>query len=99
MIEEFETENFLVRPIQKNDADFLFENWTQQDEIAKYMTWKPHETKQETERFVDLCIQGWKNNNYTWIIETKHQRTIIGSFAARRDTHKVDIGYLLLKKY
>ena len=99
MIKEFETDNFLVRPIEKSDVVFAFENWTQQYEIAKFMTWKPHISIEETKQFIDSCIKGWQNNDYTWIIETKLQRKIVGSFAARRNEHKVDIGYLLLKEH
>ena len=99
MIKKFETDKFLVRPIDNGDVDFAFENWTQELEIAKYMTWKPHKSRDETQRFIDACLEGWENNDYTWIIEKKHQREIIGSFAARRNAHKVDIGYLLLKRF
>ena len=33
------------------------------------------------------------------MIETKGKGEVVGSFAARRDGSKVDIGYLLIKKY
>ncbi len=99
MIREFETPNFIVRPISETDIDFAFDNWTQELEIAKYMTWKPHRTREDTESFILSCSKGWKNNDFTWIIETKHQKKIIGSFAARRIGHRVDIGYLLIRKH
>ena len=99
MIREFETPNFIVRPISETDIDFAFDNWTQELEIAKYMTWKPHRTREDTESFILSCSKGWKNNDFTWIIETKQQKKIIGSFAARRIGHRVDIGYLLIRKH
>ena len=99
MFTEFETNRLQLRPINVKDLDFMFENWTQELDIAKYMTWKPHQTKNETEQFIISCIEGWKNNSYTWIIEAKNTKEIMGSFAARKDVYKLDIGYLLLKKY
>jgi RimJ/RimL family protein N-acetyltransferase len=83
----------------QKDLDFVFDNWTQELTIAKYMTWKPHQTKEETNNFISFCIDDWKNNNYTWIIESQETKQIVGSFAARQDQHKLDIGYLILKDY
>lgn len=99
MFTEFETNKLQLRPIAKIDLDFAFENWMQKLAIAKYMTWKPHKTKKETEQFISSCIEGWRNNSYTWVIETKNTKEIIGSFACRQEEHKLDIGYLLLEQY
>ena len=49
MFTHFQTERLKIRPISEKDLDFAFENWTQKLEIAKYMTWKPHQTKEETQ--------------------------------------------------
>ena len=99
MIKEFESIHFLIRPIDEHDLDFAYEHWTQELDIARYMTWKPHQSKEETRQFIKTCLEGWSRNSYTWIIEKKVANEIVGCFAARRDEHKVDIGYLLLKKY
>jgi len=99
MFEKFETSRLQLRPIRIDDANHMFANWTQKLEIAKYMTWKPHQTKSETQQFIQSCVEGWQNNNYTWLIEIKGAHEIIGSFAARQDAHKVDIGYLLIEKH
>lgn len=99
MIREFDTENFYIRPINETDADFVFENWTQEVDVAKYMTWKTHQTVNDTESYIQQCLKGWDEDDCTWIIEKKNQKEIIGSFAARRNGHKIDIGYLLVKKH
>lgn len=99
MFKKFQTERTQLRPIKENDSEFAFENWTQELDIAMFMTWKPHKKIHETDLFISSCIDGWENNNYTWVIETRDSKEIIGSFSARKDEHKVDIGYLLLKEY
>lgn len=99
MFTELQTDRLLLRPITKSDVDFAYENWTQKLSIAKYMTWKPHKNLKETEQFIDTCIDGWEKNSYTWIIEKRENKEIIGSFAARQNQHKLDIGYLLLEKH
>ena len=99
MFTNFETDRFRMRPISLKDLDFAFENWTQELAVAKYMTWEPHKSKVETEAFINSCLEGWENKSYTWVIESKETKNIIGSFAARQNEHKLDIGYLLLKEY
>ena len=99
MIKEFSSTNFRIRPIRIDDADFAFEHWTQSLDVARYTTWIPHRNIEETKSFIRSRLDGWKKNSYTWIIETGQQKQIVGSFAARRNNHKVDIGYLLLNKY
>ena len=99
MFTEFETDRLQLRPIGLNDLNHVFDYWTQELDIARYMTWKPHQTKGETQQFIITCIEGWKNNRYSWVIETKNTNEIIGSFTSSRIEHKLDIGYFLLKKH
>ncbi len=99
MFSELHTDRFLLRPIDENDAQFVFENWARQPNVCKYMTWKPHKTIRETQQFISFCIAGWDRNNYTWIIEKRESKQIVGSFGARLNQHKLDIGYLLMENY
>lgn len=99
MIQEFTTENFLVRPIRLDDASLVFEHWAQEIDIAKYMTWKPHKDVEETELFIESCLDGWQNNDFTWLIETEQDKQVIGSFAASRNGSRIETGYLLRKEY
>ena len=98
MFTHFQSERLQARPICKDDAEFMFENWTQELDIAKYMTWKPHQEIQETNNFIDTCTDDWDKNTYTWILESKQSKEILGSFAARRNEYKLDVGYLLIKE-
>lgn len=99
MFKTFESSRLRLRPININDADYLFNNWAQELTIAKYMTWIPHDNIKQTKQFVASCIKGWNRNDFTWVIEIKGSKEIIGSFAARQDAHKLDIGYLLVEKH
>ena len=99
MFTEFETSRLIVRKIRIDDVDVMFEKWTQSEAIAKYMVWKAHTSRDETEQFVRLCLEEWDSNSYTWIVELKDTNEIIGSFAARQIGYKVDIGYLIAKDH
>jgi len=95
VFERFETNEFLVRKIEMSDVDSIYENWAQEIDVARYTTWRTHSSKNETSRYVVSCIEGWDRNDYTWIIVHKASSTAVGSFAARENGHKIDIGYLL----
>ena len=95
MFERFETCEFVIRKIEMSDVDSIFRNWAQEIDVARYTTWRIHSSKDETERYVESCIEGWGRENYTWTIEDKASSKVVGSFAARENGHKIDIGYLL----
>ncbi len=99
MFKDLQSKRIKLRPINSSDAKFIFENWAQDIEVAKYLTWKPHQTINDTQNYIDTCIEEWDQDCFTWIIESKNENRIIGSFAARRNNHKLDIGYLLVKDY
>ncbi len=97
MFKELKTSRLKLRPICEEDSRIIFEKWAQDEDISKYTTWTSHRKVEETERYIADCLDGWSQNSYTWIIETKDKREVIGCFAARLNQHKVDIGYLVIK--
>lgn len=95
MFEKFETDDFKVRKIEISDAPSIYNNWTQELEVARYTTWVNHSCEKETQSYVEKCIAEWARSSYTWTIVHKAESTVVGSFAARENQHKIDIGYLL----
>jgi len=95
VFEIFETNELLIRKIEISDADVIFDKWAQEIEVARYTTWLTHSSVQDTQQYVKSCVDGWSHNSYTWTIEHKLDADIVGSFAARVNHHKIDIGYLL----
>ncbi len=99
MFELFKTDDLVIRRIKLSDAPQIFENWAQDEDVARYTTWFPHSSEEETLRYVESCIDSWNQNNYTWAIEHSDSSEIIGSFAARENGHKLDVGYLVSKNW
>lgn len=97
MFESFKTQNLLIRKIELVDSAKIFENWAQDEDVAQFTTWTPHGSEEETLEYVQSCIEGWSRNSYTWIIETASSSEMVGSFAARENGHKLDVGYLVSK--
>jgi len=99
VFEEFETKEYLVRKIVISDAAAIYANWAHEKDVALYTTWLTHESVEDTLYYVEDCIEAWNHRSYTWSIEKKIDSEIVGSFAAREKEHKIDIGYLLAKKF
>ena len=99
MFTYFETQDYRIRKIEVSDVDPIYNNWAQEMEVALYTTWVPHKSLAETTAYVEKCIDGWNRNSYTWTIENKATSEISGSFAARVDGHKIEVGYLLAQPH
>ncbi len=91
MFKELKTSRLKLRPIRKEDSGIIFEKWAQDKDISKYTTWTSHRKIEETEKHIAVCLDGWNQNSYTWIIETKNTGEVIGCFAARLNQHKVGV--------
>jgi ribosomal-protein-alanine N-acetyltransferase len=60
MPEHIETERLVLRKPRLDDARDMFEGWTQDQEVTRYLTWRPHAQIEQTEQFVQSCIDAWQ---------------------------------------
>lgn len=98
-----ETERLVLRRITKNDACQAFNNWTNDPETARYVTWKVHGTVENTLKLFEM----WENeynepHTYRWVVEVKNLSQIIGTIdvvhkSIREST--AEIGYCYGSKY
>ena len=43
-----ETERLILRKLNENDADAIFNNWASDPEVTKYVTWPPHKSVEDS---------------------------------------------------
>ncbi len=60
-----ETERLILRPFQAKDVEAVFQNWTSDDKVTTYLTWPTHQTLQDTEDYVQFCIQSYSQEKRT----------------------------------
>lgn len=91
----------ILREPRQSDAALLFDAYTQDPEVARYMVWKPHAALAETEYFIAGCIRGWNaGERQPYILAMREsQRQPIGMLEARLQPHTVDIGYVLARRH
>jgi len=96
----FETTRLYLRPPTVEDAAAIFQQYAQDAEVTKYMTWRPHDTVQTTREFLERCLTGWENETaFPWAITRKDGQQIMGMIELRPKVFKAEIGYVLARAY
>lgn len=79
-----ETERLTLRPFRMEDADDMYRNWANDDEVTKFLTWPTHGSVEVSREVLRDWISHYDEKNYyQWAIVLKGEReTVIGSIAA-----------------
>ncbi len=97
-----ETERLILRPLTVEDAQTVFENWTSDPDVARFMSWELHKTVSDTEawlRFEENALED--DSVYNWGFVLKETGELIGSgglvFVESKGMY--ELGYNIMKKY
>ena len=55
------TDKIILRKFTINDAEKMFENWSSDSRVTKFLTWKPHTSLEESEKIIKQWINDDKN--------------------------------------
>ena len=98
--EVYETPRLILRIPRMDDAKAIFESYAQDEEVTRYLLWRPHKTINDTTAFLHYAFDGWQHGTeYTWAITLKQERSLIGMIGLRISIPKADFGYVLAKRY
>lgn len=99
---KLETERLILRRFTQDDYKDMFNNWANDDEVTKYMSWNTHQNENVSKQVIEMWIKDYENiNNYQWCIALKKDNTPIGSislFNIKDDVKQVEFGYCLSRK-
>ena len=98
-----ETERLLLRRWRTEDAEAAFENWMNDPEVTKYLTWKPHGEIAVTR----LLLEAWaeeaeQENCYHWAIVLKETGELIGDISVMHANDYQEtgsVGYCMGKRW
>jgi len=94
----WETERPLARPAVSADADVLFEQYASDAVVAKFMTWRPHRSIDETVEFLRRCERAWSEGTaFPWCLWLKGTGGLAGLLEIRVCGSSVDLGYALVR--
>lgn len=95
-----ETRHLRLREPVASDAGGIFRSYAQDDEVCRFMVWKPHACEAVTRDFIDGCMAQWKTGDrLPYVITRLDSDAPIGMIEARRLGTTVDIGYVLAPQH
>jgi ribosomal-protein-alanine N-acetyltransferase len=98
--EILETARLLMRIPVLGDMDAVFQKYAQDEQVTKFLMWRPHENINVTREFICRCIQCWKDEAaFPWVIVCKNSNELVGMFELRVDKYRADLGYVIAREY
>lgn len=97
-----ETKRLILRRFVNSDASEVYNNWTSDMNLDKYVSWSIHKDISETTALINQWIEEYETNNYNWVVEKKETHELIGNISTihiSRKHHNCEIGYCYGSKY
>jgi RimJ/RimL family protein N-acetyltransferase len=98
--ERIETERLVLRLPSVADAEAIFNSYAQDEEVTRYLIWRPHKNIRETEVFLAGCVAAWeKDAQFPYIVTVKESGAVAGMIEIRLDGFKADVGYVFSPQF
>lgn len=97
-----ETERFILRPLSVADAQDIFDKWTTDDRVSKYVRWCTHSSVEDTKQWLLMEEENNRTDkNYGWGFWLKEGNYLFGSggFFYNEGEGCFEIGYNIMHKY
>ena len=102
-MKELETERLYLRRFRLEDARQVFENYANDPEVTKYVTWPAHKDISTTEEYLRYVVDEYaKPETYRWAIILKDTGELVGAIDTVDDFPDIkscEIGYVLGRKW
>lgn len=99
------TERLRLRPPRVEDAEAVLATWASDAEVARYMTWPPHRSIDDTRAFLQSALWAEQEGHRPWLIERRDDGRLAGmigvTFEAKGPIggvvapHRASVGYAL----
>jgi RimJ/RimL family protein N-acetyltransferase len=94
----FDTPRLHLRPLALSDAEAIFTTYARDPEVSRFLTWKPHQRRADTEAYVRAFVNA--DTFRTYVLTEKQTQTLCGAFDLRRaGPTRYGFGYLLARPY
>jgi len=78
MLNNIETDNFIIRPFRIEDLDDVYSSWGKDREMFKYLTMPFPKSKKEMKEYINTWINDYENKVYEWCFSVLKQEHSIG---------------------
>jgi [ribosomal protein S5]-alanine N-acetyltransferase len=95
-----ETERLALRPPRLDDAKAIFTSYATDEEVARYVRWRPHTSASETEEFLRRAVAFVEDGSrLTWVLTRRGDDAPLGMIELRPQGHKASAGYVLARPF
>ncbi len=95
-----ELDGFVLRKPELKDAAAIFRNYTQDQEVTRYLVWTPHRSPQDSEDWIRHCIDKFDpETNFSYVIAENGTDEAIGMIGAKISGHQAVVGYVLAQRF
>jgi ribosomal-protein-alanine N-acetyltransferase len=94
-----ETERIILRPLKIEDAQQIFERWTSDKRVTKFMSYNTHKNVEETKQWLFEEISNYESDcSYVWGFEIKQNHCLFGSGGLyyRKEKDMYELGYNIM---
>jgi [ribosomal protein S5]-alanine N-acetyltransferase len=96
----FRTTRLVLRPIAPEDAGPIFDAYAQDAEVTRFLTWRPHRSRGDTETYIAHCAATPADAARTYVLIGREDGTVRGAFDLRREgPHRLGFGYVLARPW
>ncbi len=94
------TSRLLLRLPTLEDAESIFQTYTRDPEVTRFLPWQPHTHVDQTRDFLAGCVQAWQaGGRFPYVITELAQDKVIGMIEMRLEEFKADVGYVLGREF
>ena len=97
---ELKTKRLLLRPFNEGDLEAFHNNWANNPNVTKYLTWPCHKDLETTRMVLDMFIKGYSNGEYNWAIVPDEVGEPIGNISVvNYEESYLELGYCIGEEY
>ena len=100
---KIETERLILRALESEDAENMFQNWSNDPKVTKFLTWPANKEIKMAEDILKIWKSQYeKSDFYQWGIVPKSFGEVIGTISVvelDERVEKVQIGYCIGQKW
>ena len=98
--ETFRTARLVLRPIVADDAAVIFDAYAQDAAVTRYLTWRPHSSRGDTDAYIARCLAAPAEMVRTYVITGGADGDVRGAFDVRRTARwRIEVGYVLARAW
>jgi ribosomal-protein-alanine N-acetyltransferase len=96
----FHTARLVLRPITLADAGDIFAGYAQDAAVTRFMIWRPHRSRSDTEAYITQCMATPPDISRIYVVLDRSGGDLRGAFALRQAApFRLDFGYVLARPW